>query len=98
MTERDLAPAERYATLFRDALPALPGARDPRVREFREASFERFQRLGFPGPKAEAWKYTSVGPITRRLSKSYMDLVRGVDKRHSEWRTPVYKPMGAVAR
>jgi branched-chain amino acid aminotransferase len=39
-----------------------------------------------------------VGPITKRLSKAYMDLVRGVDKRHSEWRTPVYKPMGAVAR
>ena len=39
-----------------------------------------------------------VGPITRRLAKAYMDLVRGVDKRHSEWRTPVYKPMGAVAR
>jgi len=39
-----------------------------------------------------------VGPITKRLSKAYMDLVRGVDKRHPEWRTPVYKPMGAVAR
>jgi branched-chain amino acid aminotransferase len=39
-----------------------------------------------------------VGPITRRLSKAYMDVVRGIDKRHSEWRTPVYKPMGAIAR
>jgi branched-chain amino acid aminotransferase len=39
-----------------------------------------------------------VGPITRRLSKAYLDVVRGVDKRHPEWRTPVYKPMGAVAR
>jgi branched-chain amino acid aminotransferase len=39
-----------------------------------------------------------VGPITRKLLRAYMDLVRGVDKRHSEWRTPVYKPMGAVAR
>jgi len=38
-----------------------------------------------------------VGPITRKLSKAYMDLVRGIDKRHPEWRTPVYKPMGAVA-
>jgi branched-chain amino acid aminotransferase len=37
-----------------------------------------------------------VGPITRKLSRAYMDLVRGIDKRHSEWRTPVYKPM-AVA-
>jgi branched-chain amino acid aminotransferase len=39
-----------------------------------------------------------VGPITRKLMRAYMDLVRGVDRRHPEWRTPVYKPMGAVAR
>jgi branched-chain amino acid aminotransferase len=38
-----------------------------------------------------------VGPITKKLSKAYMDLVRGIDKRHPEWRTPIYKPMGAVA-
>ena len=38
-----------------------------------------------------------VGPITKKLSKAYMDLVRGIDKRHSEWRTPVYKPMAVTA-
>ena len=32
-----------------------------------------------------------VGPITRRLSRAYLDIVRGVDKRYEEWRTPVYK-------
>lgn len=32
----------------------------------------------------------SVGPMTRRLLSAYMDVVRGVDKRHPEWRTPVY--------
>jgi branched-chain amino acid aminotransferase len=31
-----------------------------------------------------------VGPITRRLSRAYLDIVRGVDKRYVEWRTPVY--------
>ena len=31
-----------------------------------------------------------VGPITGRLLGAYMDVVRGVDKRHPEWRTPVY--------
>jgi branched-chain amino acid aminotransferase len=34
-----------------------------------------------------------VGPITKKLSRAYMDLVRGIDKRHPEWRTPVYKEM-----
>jgi branched-chain amino acid aminotransferase len=31
-----------------------------------------------------------VGPITQRLMRAYMDIVRGVDKRYPEWRTPVY--------
>jgi branched-chain amino acid aminotransferase len=31
------------------------------------------------------------GPITQRLLGAYMDVVRGVDKRYSEWRTPVYR-------
>ena len=38
-----------------------------------------------------------VGPITKKLSRAYMDLVRGVDRRHPEWRTPVYKPMAVGA-
>ncbi|HEY3097416.1 MAG TPA: aminotransferase class IV, partial [Methylomirabilota bacterium] len=39
-----------------------------------------------------------VGPITKKLSRAYMDLVRGIDKRHPEWRTPVYKEMAVGAR
>jgi branched-chain amino acid aminotransferase len=31
-----------------------------------------------------------VGPITARIQQSYMDIVRGVDKRWPQWRTPVY--------
>jgi branched-chain amino acid aminotransferase len=32
-----------------------------------------------------------VGPITRRLQRAYLDIVRGVDKRFSDWRTPTYR-------
>jgi branched-chain amino acid aminotransferase len=32
-----------------------------------------------------------VGPITRALSTAYLNLVRGVDMQHPEWRTPTYK-------
>ena len=35
----------------------------------------------------------TVGPVTKRISAAYMDLVRGVDARHPEWRTLVYKPV-----
>jgi len=31
-----------------------------------------------------------VGPVTRRLQQAYLDVVRGSDRRHPEWRTPVY--------
>ena len=42
-----------------------------------------------------------VGPLTRRLSEAYLNLVRGVDKTHPEWRTAVYqggRVMAAAAR
>ncbi len=32
-----------------------------------------------------------VGPISQRMLKAYMDLVRGVDGRFPEWRTPTYQ-------
>jgi hypothetical protein len=35
----------------------------------------------------------SVGPITQRVTRAYMDIVRGVDKRYPEWRTPTYRPV-----
>ena len=38
-----------------------------------------------------------VGPMTRRLSSAYLDLVRGVDRSHAEWRTAVYGRAGVMA-
>src|SRR5215831_7161390 len=38
-----------------------------------------------------------IGPLTRRLSSAYMDLVRGVDRSHAEWRTAVYRKAGVMA-
>jgi branched-chain amino acid aminotransferase len=34
-----------------------------------------------------------VGPITERLLGAYMNVVRGVDARFPEWRTPAYRPL-----
>jgi branched-chain amino acid aminotransferase len=31
-----------------------------------------------------------VGPITQKLLTAYMNVVRGVDNRYPEWRTPIY--------
>jgi Fe-S cluster assembly protein SufD len=62
---RSIVPDARYAVLFGTALPRLPGARHAAIRRLREASFDRFVTLGFPGPKSEAWKYTPLGPLAR---------------------------------
>jgi len=35
----------------------------------------------------------AVGSTTRRLLTAYMNVVRGVDTRRPEWRTPVYRPV-----
>jgi branched-chain amino acid aminotransferase len=32
----------------------------------------------------------AVGPITQRITEAYMNLVRGIDSRFPEWRTPIY--------
>jgi branched-chain amino acid aminotransferase len=37
----------------------------------------------------------NVGSITQQVLRAYMDVVRGVDKRYSEWRTPTYHPVAA---
>jgi branched-chain amino acid aminotransferase len=37
-----------------------------------------------------------VGPLTRRLGSAYLDVVRGVDRSHPEWRTTVYGTRGAA--
>jgi branched-chain amino acid aminotransferase len=34
-----------------------------------------------------------VGPVTQGLSDAYMDIVRGIDKRFPEWRTPAYQAL-----
>jgi Fe-S cluster assembly protein SufD len=60
-----IAPSERYGALFESALEHLPGVRHGALCDWRQASFERFRALGFPGPKVEAWKYTSVRPLVR---------------------------------
>ena len=64
-TERSITPGAPYPALFGAALPQLPGSRHAGIRRQRQESFERFMSLGFPGPKTESWKYTSIGRLAR---------------------------------
>jgi Fe-S cluster assembly protein SufD len=39
------------------------GRRHPWLREIRQDAIERFRELGFPTPRHEEWRFTSVAPI-----------------------------------
>jgi len=60
-----IAPPPHYRALFGAALPDLPGAATLPCRRRREESFARFETLGFPGAKTEAWKYTQLAPLAK---------------------------------
>src|SRR5919108_5172885 len=62
--QRIEAPAH-YRALFGEALADLPGAATLPCRRLREERFARFEALGFPGPKAEAWKYTPLASLAK---------------------------------
>jgi Fe-S cluster assembly protein SufD len=81
-TARSIVPDPRYAALFGSALAQLPGTRHAAIRRRREASFDRFMTLGFPGPKSEAWKYTSLGPLAR----ARLDLAPRLELRRADVR------------
>ena len=58
---RNLTPPETYAGIFADALTDLPGG----AEAVRKAQFEKFEKIGLPGPKVEEWKYSPLGAIAK---------------------------------
>jgi Fe-S cluster assembly protein SufD len=57
---------EAYAAAFDEISgSARTRAEAPWIRKLRSDAFARFQELGFPAHDDEAWRYTSVTPVTR---------------------------------
>jgi branched-chain amino acid aminotransferase len=102
----DILESITRVTLLQDVIPDL--GLDVQEREIARTELYVADEAFFCGSGYEITPILSidrfplgngeVGPITKKLSRAYMDLVRGVDKRHPEWRTPVYKPMQVAAR
>lgn len=61
-TEAEQALAEQYRT----SRAALPGS--GRVRAQRDAAFARFETLGLPHRRVEAWKYTDLRALMRKAA------------------------------
>jgi Fe-S cluster assembly protein SufD len=55
----------KYAAAFREGLQGVRADEPSWLRQLRERSFERFERIGFPAVENEEWKYTNVAPIVR---------------------------------
>ena len=99
-TSNDILESITRTTLIEDILPDLLGL-DVVERDVDRTELYVADEIFFCGSGYEITPITSVdrlpvgdgqvGPITRRLSRAYLDIVRGVDKRYEEWRTPIYK-------
>ncbi len=57
-------PVDMYTQAFEHARAGLPG--DDRLGQLRQQAFFSFLRRGFPGPREEEWKYTSLRPLAKR--------------------------------
>ncbi|MEK7714472.1 MAG: branched-chain-amino-acid transaminase [candidate division NC10 bacterium] len=95
----DILESITRATLIEDLGPSVLGM-DVVEREIARTELYVAEEAFFCGSGYEITPIVSidrfpvgdggVGPMTRRLLSAYLDVVRGVDKRHPEWRTPVY--------
>ena len=51
---------ERYLKLYRDNIGKISNISSPYINSFREQAFEKFNALGIPSKKDEAYKYTNL--------------------------------------
>ncbi|HLE55409.1 MAG TPA: Fe-S cluster assembly protein SufD [Thermoplasmata archaeon] len=56
---------DNYVADFARFEKAINGGEAPWLQKARRAAIERFQAMGFPTQKQEAWKHTDIRPITR---------------------------------
>lgn len=65
MRAQMLPPAPAFDALYAASRADLPAAGDAAVEAFRDGRFASFKREGLPGPRSEAWKYTSLTPFNQ---------------------------------
>lgn len=57
---------QSYVDQFKAHAATLPGAGLPWLDELRAAGLDRFVKTGFPTPRQESWKFTSLRPLERQ--------------------------------
>jgi branched-chain amino acid aminotransferase len=99
-TSSDILESITRSTLIEDVCPQALGM-EVVERDIDRTELYVAEEAFFCGSGYEITPITSIdrfplgsgeiGPVTRRISTAYMNLVRGLDTRHPEWRTPMYK-------
>jgi branched-chain amino acid aminotransferase len=99
-TSSDILESITRATLIEDVCPNVLGM-EVVERDIDRTELYVAEEAFFCGSGYEITPITSIdrfplgageiGPLTKRITTAYMNLVRGLDTRHPEWRTPVYK-------
>jgi len=102
----DILESITRTTLIQDLVPRVLG-QDVVEREIDRTELYVADEAFFCGSGYEVTPIVSidrfplgdgrVGALTRQLASAYMDLVRGVDRSHPEWRTAVYGKKPAMA-
>lgn len=62
---------DTYLSDFERFEKEINGGEAPWIQKERRAAIERFQAMGFPTQRQEAWKHTDVRPVTKIPFKAY---------------------------
>ncbi len=54
---------DRLLSLFFENLPEIKGLATTKVNHLRESAMADFERLGFPNPKMESWRFSDIGKL-----------------------------------
>jgi branched-chain amino acid aminotransferase len=102
----DILESITRSTLIEDLVPRALGQRVVE-REIDRTEIYVAEEAFFCGSGYEITPIVSIdrfqlgdgrpGPLTQRLSKAYLDLVRGIDKSHAEWRSSIYQSKSVPA-
>jgi Fe-S cluster assembly protein SufD len=63
--------SSRFSAIYRDNIGKITGISSPYINSFREAAIEKYEKLGIPTKKNEAYRYTNLDVFFKHEYSSY---------------------------
>ena len=77
--------SNRYVEEYPNLASELPGQILPWLQQLRKDALTSFSATGFPSPREEAWRYTNISAIEKKLFSPVLDQVKtSLDAAHVE--------------